>query len=80
MSSSALNDSTTVCHESQYCASEDFELEEEQPAAIETAATTATSAIPARLSGDFFTAIPPEALQECGTDQVQVVGNASPAT
>lgn len=80
MPSSALNDSTTFCHESQYFASDDFELDEEQPATIETDSATAASAIPARLSGDFFTAVPLGALQECGTDQVQVVGNVSPAT
>jgi ATP-dependent exoDNAse (exonuclease V) alpha subunit len=74
------NEVTTFCHESQYFASDDFELDEEQPATIETASATAASAIAARLSGDFFTAIPPCALQECGTDQVQVVGNVSPAT
>ncbi len=77
---SESNAVTTFCHDSQYFASEDFELEEEQPAIIETAIATAASAIPARLSGDFFTAIPPGASQECGTDQVQVVGNVSPAT
>jgi hypothetical protein len=77
---SESNAVTTFCHDSQYFASEDFEFDDEQPAASETAATTATSAINARLSGDFVIMVPPKGSKECCTDQAQSVGTVSPAT
>jgi hypothetical protein len=78
MPSSAEKESTTFCHDSQYFASEDFELDDEQPAASEAIATTATSAMDARLSGDFVMMIPPKGSKECCTDQTQSVGTVSP--